>query len=74
MSFRLPEKSARPGSGSGPETDIDFHAMGLSFAIRPDGEIRLRRRLGNEFAPDTVLARQTSALACASEVPPMFED
>lgn len=65
MSFRLPEKAARPGPGSGPKTDIDFHAMGLSFEIRPDGEIRLGGALGNEFAPDTVLARQTSALAYA---------
>lgn len=64
MSFRLPEKSAKFATSSN-KPDVDFHAMGLTFEIRKDGEIRLGGALGNEFAPDAVLARQTSALAYA---------
>jgi hypothetical protein len=62
MNFRVPDKAAKLG---GRKEDVEFHAMGLTFEIRPDGEIRLGGALGNEFAPDVVLARQTSALAYA---------
>jgi hypothetical protein len=62
MNFRVPDKAAKLG---GRKEDVEFHAMGLTFEIRPDGEIRLGGALGNEFAPDVVLARQSSALAYA---------
>lgn len=46
---------------------VDFRALGFSFVMTHDGEIRLAGALGNEFAPDVVLAGATSPLAYAPE-------
>ena len=52
MKFRLPPKLAWLAlAGS-----IDFRTLGFSFAMTPDGELRFDGVLGNEFAPDAVLA------------------
>jgi hypothetical protein len=45
--------------------DLEFRALGLRFAMRPDGEIELGGALGNEFAPDAVLAGRSRPLAYA---------
>jgi hypothetical protein len=46
---------------------IDFHKLGLAFAIRPDGEIALNGALGSEFSPDTVLAGLSSPIIFAPQ-------
>ncbi len=59
MRFRLgsPSNSSR--------TDVDFQAMGLSFAMDDQGELILKGGLGGEYAPDAVLieGQRTTPLA-----------
>ncbi len=62
MSFRL---SPRVGRIDPDKPEVDFRALGLSFTMTADGEIRLGGGLGTEFAPDVVLADQTTPLAYA---------
>jgi hypothetical protein len=44
---------------------VDFRALGLAFAMTSDGEIKISGALGNEYAPDVVLAGTAGALAYA---------
>jgi hypothetical protein len=62
MSFRLSPRVARLDPNT---SEIDFRALGLSFAMSSNGEIRLGGALGTEFAPDVVVASQTAPLAYA---------
>jgi hypothetical protein len=62
MKFRL---SPRLASLDPRKTEVDFRALGLSFAIEPNGEIQVGGALGTEFAPDAVLAGATTSLLSA---------
>jgi len=62
MKFRL---SPRLANLDPRKTEVDFRAMGLSFAIEPNGEIQIAGALGAEFAPDAVLAGATTSLLSA---------
>jgi hypothetical protein len=62
MKFRL---SPRLASLDPRKTEVDFRALGLSFAIEPNGEIQIAGALGAEFAPDAVLAGATTSLLSA---------
>jgi hypothetical protein len=62
MHFRPSPKVARLGPDA---SELEFESLGLSFAMTSDGEIRLGGALGSDFAPDAVLATQTSPLAYA---------
>ena len=64
MNFRFAPKLARLDDR---KPVIDFRALGFSFAMTSDGEIRFAGALGNEFAPDVVLASSTSPLAYAPQ-------
>ncbi len=62
MKFRL---SPRLANLDLRRTEVDFRALGLSFAIEPNGEIRIAGALGVEFASDAVLAGDTTSLLSA---------
>jgi len=62
MKFRL---SPRLANLDPRKTEVDFRALGLSFAIESNGEIRLAGALGAEFAADAVLAGATTSLLSA---------
>lgn len=62
MRFRVADRVAGPGPD---RADVEFRRLGLTFEMRPDGEILLGGAVGNEFAPDVVLADQTGALVSA---------
>ncbi len=62
MSFRL---SHRVAARDRSLAEMDFRALGLAFAVQPNGEIHLAGALGAEFPPDVVLAGPTSPLASA---------
>jgi hypothetical protein len=64
MKFRLAPKLARLDTR---EEAIDFRTLGLSFAMNPDGELHFEGALGNEFAPDAVMAGPTTPLAYAPQ-------
>jgi hypothetical protein len=64
MRFRLSTKLARLDPH---QEALDFRALGLSFAMTPDGELRFGGALGNEYPPDAVLASPTLPLAYAPE-------
>jgi hypothetical protein len=49
------------------KTDVDFRALGLSFAIESGGEIQIGGALGAEFSPDAVIAGATTSLLSAPE-------
>jgi hypothetical protein len=49
------------------KTEIDFRALGLSFAMQPDGEIQIAGALGAEFPPDVVLVGATTPLLSAPQ-------
>jgi hypothetical protein len=49
------------------KTEIDFRALGLSFAMQPGGEIQIAGAVGAEFAPDVVLAGATTPLLSAPQ-------
>jgi hypothetical protein len=63
LKFRAPR---RPDL-SGP--DLEFHNLGLKFALHRNGEIRFEGDLGPEFAPGAVLARgdRTAPLVLAPD-------
>ncbi|MGO9467568.1 MAG: hypothetical protein ACLQVF_25785 [Isosphaeraceae bacterium] len=62
MKFRL---SPRLANLDPRKTEVDFRALGLSFAIEPNGEIRVAGALGSEFGSDAVLAGGTTSLLSA---------
>jgi hypothetical protein len=64
MKFRLAPRLAKLDDRT---PVVDFRALGLAFAMTPDGEIRLTGALGNEFAPTVVMVGSTSPLAYAPE-------
>jgi hypothetical protein len=64
MKFRFSPRLARLDDR---KPEIDFRALGFTFAMTPDGEIRIAGALSNEFAPDVVLVSATSPLAYAPE-------
>jgi len=64
MSFRVDQKVVGPGRGQ-PRLDMDFQALGLTFEIRPDGEIVLGGALGTDYAPDAVIVHEGMTLAYA---------
>jgi hypothetical protein len=64
MKFRFAPKLAKLDDR---KPVLDFRALGFSFAMTSDGEIRFAGALGNEFAPDVVLVGATSPLAYAPQ-------
>jgi hypothetical protein len=64
MKFRLAPRLAKLDDR---KPVLDFRALGFSFAMTPDGEIRFAGALGNEYAPDVVIATPTSPIAYAPE-------
>ena len=64
MKFRLSPKLAHLDPR---KTEVDFHVLGLTFDMQPNGEIHLAGDLGAEFPPDAVLAGVTSPLASAPQ-------
>jgi hypothetical protein len=64
MKFRLAPKLARLDPG---REALDFRTLGLNFAMTPDGELHFDGALGNEFAPDAVMAGPTTPLAYAPQ-------
>jgi hypothetical protein len=65
MSFRLPRAIAEGLDGH--QADVEFTSLGFSFALTRDGEIRVGGALGNDFAPDVVMAGASNPLAYAPE-------
>ena len=59
MKFR---PSARRAHVDARKNEVDFRALGLSFAMQSNGEIQVTGALGAEFPPDAVLAGASSAL------------
>jgi hypothetical protein len=64
MKFRFAPKLARLDDR---KPEIDYRALGFTFDMTPDGEIKIAGALSNEFAPDVVLVSATSPLAYAPE-------
>jgi hypothetical protein len=62
MKFR---RSARLMNLDSRKTEVDFRALGLSFAMLSSGEIQIAGALGAEFAPEAVIAGATTALLSA---------
>ena len=62
MKFRLAPRATRLDPN---KHELEFRALGFSFAMQPNGEIHLAGALGNEFSPDTVLAGPTAPWAYA---------
>ncbi len=62
MKFR---RSSRLANIDVRKTEVEFRALGLSFAMQPSGEIQVEGALGAEFAPETVIAGNTTALLSA---------
>ena len=63
LKFRLPKRPDPAGP------DVEFHNLGLRFALNRQGEIQFDGDLGPEFAPGAVLARgdRTTPLAIAPD-------
>ncbi len=66
MGFRAAPKLANLDPS---RRDLDFRALGLSFAINPDGRIALDGALGEQNAPDAVLTDAADVLARAPDRP-----
>jgi hypothetical protein len=64
MKFRFAPKLARLDDR---KPELDFRALGFTFDMTPDGEIKIAGALSNEFAPDVVLVSASSPLAYAPE-------
>ncbi|MDG3005325.1 hypothetical protein [Paludisphaera mucosa] len=64
MRFRPPSRHARIDPR---KPEVEFGSLGLAFDMRADGEIHLAGALGNEHAPDAVLAAGSNALIHAPE-------
>jgi hypothetical protein len=65
MKFRPAPKVARTVSAG--QVDLDFNALAFSFAMSPDGEIKIGGGLGDGFADDVVLVGPTDPLAYAPQ-------
>ncbi len=59
MKFRVSDEVLRTTSRS---ANVEFRSMGLTFAINRTGEIQLGGGLGNEYAPEVVLAGKAGPL------------
>jgi hypothetical protein len=64
MKFR---RSARLASFDVRRAEVDFRALGLSFAMQANGEIQVAGALGAEFPPDAVLVGATTPLLSAPQ-------
>jgi hypothetical protein len=64
MKFR---RSPRLANLDARKTDVDFRALGLSFAMESNGEIQIAGALGAEFSPDAVIAGATTSLLSAPQ-------
>jgi hypothetical protein len=62
MRFRLSPRLARLDPR---RSEVEFRALGLTFDLRPDGEIHLAGALGTDAPPDAVLEGMTTPLASA---------
>jgi hypothetical protein len=62
MKFRPGARIARLDPA---RTEVEFRALGLTFELRPSGEIQISGALGAEFPPDAVLAGTTTSLLSA---------
>jgi len=49
------------------KTEVEFRALGLSFAMESSGEIQISGGLGSELPPDAVLAGATTSLLAAPQ-------
>ena len=65
MKFRPGPRLARIVTAG--RVDLNFQALAFAFAMTGDGEIQLHGALGNEFAPDAVIAGASSPLVFAPE-------
>jgi hypothetical protein len=65
MKFRLPPGAAEELSARA--IDVEFAALGLTFALTRDGEIQIGGRLGTDFPPGALLTTSTAPLAFAPE-------
>lgn len=63
MKFRPATRVARAVSAG--HVDLDFRALALTFAMSPDGEIKVGGGLGTEVADDVVLVGPTDPIAYA---------
>ena len=65
------EMKFRPGARKPPvdtrKPDVEFHSLGLSFAMQSNGEIQISGALGDEFPPDAVLASSSAPLLSAPQ-------
>jgi hypothetical protein len=64
MKFRFAPRLARLDDR---KPEVDFRALGFTFDMTRDGEIKIAGALSNEFAGDVVLVGATSPLAFAPE-------
>lgn len=62
MRFRPTARAIRPDPHG---REIEFHSLGIGFAVRPDGAIVLSGALGNEFGAEAVLASTSATLLLA---------
>jgi hypothetical protein len=62
MKFRLSPRMARLDSRT---SELEFRALGVSFEMRPNGEIHLSGALGSEFTADAVLVSTSMPLIFA---------
>ena len=65
MKFRKAPRLARVATAG--VVDLDFRAFAFTFAMTPDGEIRVGGGLTNEYGTDVVVAGPTAPLAFAPE-------
>src|SRR5262249_46141073 len=63
MKVRPPPRRARVGSAG--QVALDFRALAFTFAMTPDGEIKVGGALGTEYEADAVLVGRTEPLAFA---------
>jgi hypothetical protein len=63
MKFRPAPRLARVVSAG--QVDLDFRALAFTFAMTPDGEIKVGGALGTEYEADAVLVGRTEPLAFA---------
>jgi hypothetical protein len=49
------------------KSEVEFRALGLAFTVHANGEIEIAGGLGDEFAPDAVIAGATTPLVSAPQ-------
>jgi hypothetical protein len=64
MKFR---PSSRLSAFDPRRAEVDFRALGLSFAMQPNGEVEIQGALGAGLPPDAVIAGATTALLSAPQ-------